>query len=66
MAVLDHAVLVLARLVRARRGVVMLLAAGREALADRTLDGEVAAGLRLQVSVVHFHLHNSHEFNLSR
>lgn len=43
----------------------MMFATGCESFAQWTLYGEVTAGLRLQMPVVHFHLHDSHEFNLT-
>jgi hypothetical protein len=66
VAILNHAILVLARLGRAGGRGVVVLATRREALANGTRHGEVAAGLWLQVPVVHLHLHYPHELNLSR
>ena len=36
-----------------------------ERFAERTFHGKVAARFRLQMAIVHFHVNNFHEFNLS-
>lgn len=63
--VFHHAIFVFARLRRTRCVVVMLFSTGCKTLSEWTLNGKVAAGLRLEMSVVYLHLHDSHELNLT-
>jgi len=63
VAVFDDAVLMTTRLCAAC--LVMLFATCIEILAQRTLDGEIAARFGFQVSIVHLHMNDPHKLNLS-
>jgi hypothetical protein len=65
VSIFNDAVFMLAGFGGAGSRVIMLFATGCQTFAERTLNGEVAAGLWFEMSVVNFHLHNPHELNLA-
>lgn len=64
MSVFYHAVFVFTRFCRARCSVMMFTTCS-QTLSQRTLYCEIATGLWFEMSVVYFHLNNSHELNLA-
>lgn len=65
VSVFNHTVFVLAGLIGTRCSVMMLLATRIQALAQRTLNGEISAWLWLEMAIVYLHLHDSHKLNLT-